>query len=83
MEVERLARSKERKKRRNTVVAMTRAKPEYDLKIRSCSLSYLDVIQSEDYSGASAGRIDRFSMPPLTDHNSNINIEQNKLIYQT
>ena len=68
IELERMTRSKERRKRRNTVVAAKKAKPEYVLLMRSCSLSYLDVIQSEDYDEegrAGTGKQDRFSMPPL------------------
>ena len=68
IELERMTRTKERRKRRNTVVAAKKAKPEYVLLPRSCSLSYLDVIQSEVYNEegrVSPGRQDRFSMPPL------------------
>ena len=71
--MERMTRAKERRKRRNTVVAAKKAKPEYVLLVRSCSLSYLDVIQSEDYSEEGRGgsaRLDRFSMPPLPDCSS-------------
>ena len=74
VEVERLTRAKEKRKRRNTVVAAKKAKPEYVLLVRSCSLSYLDVIQSEDFNeegrGAGSGSgSGRFSMPPLPDYN--------------
>ena len=71
--MERMTRAKERRKRRNTVVAAKKAKPEYVLLVRSCSLSYLDVIQSEDYNEegrGGSGRLDRFSMPPLPDYSS-------------
>ena len=68
MEVEKMGKAKEIRKRRHTVVAAKKAKPEYVLVPRSCSLSYLDVIQSQDYN--EEGRPDRFSMPPLPDYNS-------------
>ena len=72
MEVERLGMAREKRKRRNTVVTARRAKPEYVLLVRSCSLSYLDLIQSEAFTGegggSSSARVDRFSMPPLPDY---------------
>ena len=67
LEVERMARSRERRKRRNTVVAARKTKPEYVLRLRSSSLSHLDVLQSQDFS--EERRSDRFSMPPLPDYN--------------
>ena len=74
MSVERLTRSKKARRRRNTVVAARRAKQEYELVVRSSSLSQLDVLQSEDYNeeaggGSGCGRLDRFSMPPWPDFN--------------
>ena len=75
MELERENRMQERKRRRNTVVELKRSSPDYVLKTRARSLSYIDVLQSGDYTADGCSRQDRFSMPPVVCHTSSRNLQ--------
>ena len=79
---------REKVKRRNTVMEGMTTEPEYSLLIRSKSLTYLDVIlnQGEPVKKtpqSSPKTAERFSMPPLVDYNSILDLQDKILLWQS
>ena len=90
LDVEMERREREQIKRRNTVMEGMRTDPEYSLLIRSKSLTYLDVIlnqgeavQIQDVPQLSSKTTERFSMPPLVDYSSNLDLQDKILLWQS
>ena len=83
LDVERARREKERVRRRNTVIEGMRTSPEYSLLIRAKSLTYLDVVQTSNDHCSPNKTDQRFSMPPLVDCNSNLDLEDKILLWQS
>ena len=83
LDVERERRQREQVKRRNTLMEGMKTVPEYSLLIRSKSLSYLDVIQTQGGSLDQSPKTERFSMPPLMGVNSSLNLQDKILIWQS
>ena len=68
-----------KKKRRHTMIEGMYTEPMFSVLIRSKSLSYLEVIQtSED-----TRKTDRFSLPPLPDYDSSLNLQDKIILWQS
>lgn len=81
-------REREKVKRRNTVMEGMTTEPEYSLLIRSKSLTYLDVILNQGETvkkqpQPSPKTTERFSMPPLVDYNSILDLQDKILLWQS
>ena len=88
VEAEMERREREKVKRRNTVMEGMTTEPEYSLLIRSKSLTYLDVILNQGETvkkqpQPSPKTTERFSMPPLVDYNSILDLQDKILLWQS
>ena len=88
VEAEMERREREKVKRRNTVMEGMTTEPEYSLLIRSKSLTYLDVILNQGemvkkQPQPSPKTAERFSMPPLVDYNSILDLQDKILLWQS
>ena len=72
-------REKLKKKRRNTMIEGMHTEPMFSVLISSKSLSYLEIIQTNE----DARKTDRFSLPPLPDYDSTLNLEDKILLWQS
>ena len=72
-------REKLQKKRRHTILEGMHTEPMFSVLIRSKSLSYLEIIQTNE----DTKKTDRFSLPPLPDYDSTLNLEDKILLWQS
>ena len=77
--IEKEKQEKLKKMRRNTMIEGMFLKPMFSVLIRSKSLSYLEIIQPSEEER----KMERFSLPPLPDYDSTLNLEDKILLWQS